>query len=158
MGIETDAGSSQPSGLRRISYRKPSLSGQRGMTMLAATDTLVAIVQTLAPGARQGLHAHGAYDGFYFVLSGRARFYGRNNELFAEVGPNEGVFVPRNTPYAFEAAEGEVQMLAIDAIDKTIEDTFVSHEDGSDRLTFESFAPDGALLDLQELTMDAASG
>jgi len=156
MANDTGAGSSEPSGLRRISYRKPSLTGQRGMTMLAATDTLVALVQTLAPGARQGLHAHGAYDGFYFVLSGRARFYGKNNELFAEVGPNEGVFVPRNTPYGFEAAEEEVQMLAIDAIDKTVEDTFVSHEDGSDRLTFESFRQDGALLDLQELKMNTA--
>jgi uncharacterized RmlC-like cupin family protein len=84
--------------LKRISYAKPILTGLRGISTLAATNVLSAIVQTLAPGARQGLHAHGSYDGFYFVLAGRARFYGQNNELFAEIGPHEAVLVPRSTP------------------------------------------------------------
>jgi mannose-6-phosphate isomerase-like protein (cupin superfamily) len=141
-------------GLRRVSYKKPQLNGLRGISALASTDTLSVIVQTLAPGARQGLHAHGAYDGFYFVLAGRARFYGRNNVLFAEIGPGEAVFVPRGTPYAFEAADGEVQLLAIDGIDKTADDTFTSYEAGSDVLAFELFAPDGSRLDKQELTMN----
>lgn len=73
--------------LKRISYAKPALAGLRGISTLATTDVLSAIVQILAPGARQGLHAHGSYDGFYFVLAGRARFYGRDNALFAEIGP-----------------------------------------------------------------------
>ena len=141
-------------GLRLVSYTKPKLEGLRGISALASTDTLSVIVQTLAPGARQGLHAHGAYDGFYFVLAGRARFYGRDNAPFAEIGPGEAVFVPRGTPYAFEAADGEVQLLAIDGIDKTAEDTFTSYEAGSDVVQFELFAPDGARLDAQVLTMN----
>ena len=141
-------------GLRRVCYAKPSLSGLRGITALASTDTVSVIVQTLAPGGRQGLHAHGAYDGFYFVLAGRARFYGKDDEFFAEIGPSEGVFVPRGTAYAFEAADCEVQLLAIDGIDKTAKDTFVSYEAGSDVVNFEFFSPEGVRLSAQELRMD----
>jgi mannose-6-phosphate isomerase-like protein (cupin superfamily) len=140
--------------LQRIAYSRPNLSGLRGITPLANTDILSVIVQTLAPGARQGLHAHGSYDGFYYVLAGRARFYGRDNTLFAEIGPGEAVFVPRNTPYAFEAAGEEVQLLAIDAVDKTAADTFRSYEAGSDIVNFELFAPDGTKLESQELRME----
>jgi len=61
------------------------------------SDIMTVIVQTLAPGARQGLHAHEAYDGFYFVLGGRARFYRGRDDLFAEIGSGQGVFVPRGT-------------------------------------------------------------
>lgn len=147
-------GSQSRPGLKRVSYQKPTLSGPRGMTMLAFSDILSVIVQTMAPGARQGLHTHGSYDGFYFVLSGRARFYGRGNELFAEIGPNEGVFVPRGTPYAFEALGGEVQLLAIDATDKTQKETFISHEAGSDKANFEFFAPEGERMETQEFKMD----
>jgi mannose-6-phosphate isomerase-like protein (cupin superfamily) len=139
--------------LQRITYAKPILSGLRGITPLANTATLSVIVQTLAPGARQGLHAHGSYDGFYFVLAGRARFYGRDNEFFGEIGPGEAVFVPRNTPYAFEAAGGEVQLLAVDAIDRTVAETFTSYEAGSDVVNFELFTPDGTKLESQELRM-----
>src|ERR1700761_2776329 len=113
--------SNQP-GLKRISYAKPTLAGLRGISPLASTDVLSAIVQTLGPGMRQGLHAHGSYDGFYFVLAGRARFYGRDNALFAEIGPHEAVLVPRNTPYAFEAVGEEVQLLAINVTDKTAQE------------------------------------
>ena len=126
--------SDQP-GLQRISYAKPTLL--RGISTLVSTDVLSAIVQTLAPGARQGLHAHGSYDGFYFVLAGRTRFYGRNNELFAEIGPHEAVLVPRNTPYAFEAAGEEVQLLAINVTDKTAQETFTAYEDGADSVDFD---------------------
>ena len=143
-------------GLKRISYAKPALTGLRGISALASTDVLSAIVQTLAPGARQGLHAHGSYDGFYFVLAGRARFYGRNNELFAEIGPHEAVLVPRNTPYAFEAAGQEVQLLAINVTDKTAQETFTSYEDGADIVDFELFAADGTRLRHEELKMAAA--
>src|ERR1700759_2128058 len=139
--------------LKRISYAKPALAGLRGISTLASTDILSAIVQTLAPGARPGLHAHGSYDGFYFVLAGRARFYGRNNELFAEIGPHEAVLVPRNTPYAFEAAGDEVQLLAINVTDKTAEETFTAYEDGADIVDFELFGAEGKRLAREEMKM-----
>jgi mannose-6-phosphate isomerase-like protein (cupin superfamily) len=140
-------------GLKRISYARPALAGLRGISTLASTDVLSAIVQTLAPGARQGLHAHGSYDGFYFVLAGRARFYGRNNALFAEIGPHEAVLVPRNTPYAFEAAGEEVQLLAINVTDKTALETFTTYEDGADIVDFELFGAEGTRLRHEEMKM-----
>ena len=140
--------------LKRISYAKPALAGLRGISTLAATDVLSAIVQTLAPGARQGLHAHGSYHGFYFVLAGRARFYRRDNQLFAEIGPHEAVLVPRNTPYAFEAAEEEVQLLAIDVTDKTAQETFTAYEDGADIVDVELFAAEGTRLSQEEMKME----
>jgi len=144
--------STQP-GLKLVKYRKPTLSGLRGISALASTDTLSVIVQTLGPGARQGLHAHGAYDGFYFALAGRARFYGEGNALFAEIGPGEAVFVPRGTVYGFEAADGEVELLAIDGIDKTAADSFIAAEPGSDLVRFELFSAEGDRLGGHALEM-----
>ena len=37
----------------------------------------------------------------------------------------------------------EVQLLSIDAIDKTVEDRFVSLEPGSEQVAYQMFAPDG---------------
>jgi mannose-6-phosphate isomerase-like protein (cupin superfamily) len=147
MAAPTDTNA--PTKLQRVTFKKPTLKGKRGISVLTHTPMLAAVVQTLVPGGRQGLHAHGSYDGFYFVLSGRARFYGRGNKMFAEVGPNEGVLVPRGEPYAFEAVDQEVQMIAIDAIDTTAEDTFYSLEDGANAVQFEMFAADGSNLNLK---------
>jgi mannose-6-phosphate isomerase-like protein (cupin superfamily) len=139
--------------MRLIDYRKPTLSGARGMSILALSDIMTVIVQTLAPGARQGLHAHEAYDGFYFVLGGRARFHGKDG-VFAEVGTGQGVFVPRGTAYAFEAVDGEAQLLSIDAIDKRVADIFTSYEDGSDAVDYEIFKADGTLRQAKTWTPD----
>jgi mannose-6-phosphate isomerase-like protein (cupin superfamily) len=143
--------------LQRISYRKPPIGGLRGISAIASTDVLAAVVQTVKPGGRQGLHAHASYDGLYFVLSGRARFYGKGNTLFAEIGPNEAVLVPRGVAYAFEAVDGEVQMLAVDAIDKSVKDTFTSHETGADGVNYELFTADGAPLKI-DYTRDVVKG
>ena len=140
--------------MRLIDYKKPTLSGPRGMSILALSDIMTVIVQTLAPGARQGLHAHEAYDGFYFVLGGKARFYRGSDDVFAEVSTGQGVFVPRGTAYGFEAVGGEAQLLSIDAIDKRVADIFTSYEDGSDAVDYEFFAPDGTLQQAKRWTAD----
>lgn len=132
-------------GMKLVSYAKPQLDGPRGMSILALSDIMTVIVQSLGPGARQGLHAHESYDGFYYVLGGRARFFGRDNAVFADLEPGQGVFIPRGTPYAFEAIGGEAQLLSIDAIDKRVPDVFTSLEDGSDTVDYQFFAPDGTL-------------
>jgi mannose-6-phosphate isomerase-like protein (cupin superfamily) len=143
--------------LQRISFQRPNPRCKRGISALASTDILAAVVQTVLPGGRQPLHAHGSYDGLYFVLKGRARFYGAGNKLFAEVGPHEGVLVPRGVAYAFEAAGEEVQMIAIDAIDKTMKDTFVAHEPHADAVNYELFAADGTPLKI-DYAMDVVQG
>jgi mannose-6-phosphate isomerase-like protein (cupin superfamily) len=151
---QAEATATEKLAMRVINYRKPSLSRPRGMSILALSDIMTVIVQTLAPGARQGLHAHEAYDGFYFVLGGRARFYGKDGEAFAEIETGQGVFVPRGTPDGFEAVGGEAQLLSIDAIDKRVADIFTSYEDGSDAVDYEFFAPDGTLQTAKRWTAD----
>jgi mannose-6-phosphate isomerase-like protein (cupin superfamily) len=140
--------------LALVKFARPAMSGLRGITPLARTDILSVIVQTLAPGGRQGVHSHSAYEGFYFALSGRARFYGRDNKFFAEIGPNEAVLVPRNTPYAFEAAgDKEVQLLAINVQDAGAVDDFKGYEPGADIENYDLYAPDGTPRDLREIGM-----
>jgi mannose-6-phosphate isomerase-like protein (cupin superfamily) len=149
--------SAQGHALEHITYCRPNLTGKRGISGLVGTPLLNVVVQTVKPGGRQGLHAHGSYDGFYFVLKGRAKFYGEGNKLFAEVGANEGVLVPHGVAYAFEAADEEVQMLAVDAIDKTLPDTFVCHEPGADARNYELFTAEGAAMKV-DFTLNVVQG
>jgi len=52
---------------------------------------------------------------------GRARFYGKDNVLLAELGPMQGVHIPRGFYYWFERAGTEVlELLQTEAIDKTV--------------------------------------
>ena len=116
------------------------------------------VIQTLEEGGRQGLHAHAALDGLYFVLSGRARFYGEGNRLMAEVGPNEGVYVPRAAVYGFEAVGGRLQMLSVEAIDKSIEDRFISHAPESDTPNYGTYSATGKRLETGTFAVDTVEG
>jgi mannose-6-phosphate isomerase-like protein (cupin superfamily) len=52
------------------------------------------------------------------VLRGRARFYGVDDVLLAELGPNEGIFIPGGARYWFEKTGDEdleiLQMVGLD--------------------------------------------
>jgi mannose-6-phosphate isomerase-like protein (cupin superfamily) len=90
-------------------YAKPTLvKAKRGIAPLVRSDILFSAVQVIREGGENSLHSHSAMDGFWFVLQGRARFYGEGDKLIAEIGRHEGVFVPRNAPYWFESAGDEV--------------------------------------------------
>jgi mannose-6-phosphate isomerase-like protein (cupin superfamily) len=75
---------------------------------LAGTDTIRPMVQCVAPkGGDTNLHAHPHTDGFWFVLTGRSRWYGADDQLLAELGPMESIMVPKGTKYWFEASSEE---------------------------------------------------
>lgn len=109
----------------RIQYRKPeTLDHDRGIVPLVSTDIMFAGVQVIAKGGEQEDHSHAGMDGFWFVLKGRAEFYGAGNELICEAGPMEGVFVPRHARYWFRAVGDEVlELLQVEAIDRTVKNT-----------------------------------
>ena len=66
------------------------------------------------------LHSHSTIDGFWYVLSGKARFHGEDGTIRGEFGPGEGILVPRNTRYWYEsAAEEDLELLQVLAIDRT---------------------------------------
>lgn len=134
----------QSQSLEIVRYRKPTLEALgRGIVPLARTGLIETGIHVLKPGAAQGLHAHDSYDQFYFVLSGKVRFIGAENTV-AELGPLEGVSVPRGTPYGFEAAGEEAELLFFNARTPGVADRFVAHQPGSDHVELEVFAPDGA--------------
>lgn len=75
---------------------------------LGKAGMIVASAQYVTDGGDNNLHAHSAEDEAFLVLTGRIRFYGRDNEVLAELGPMEGIAIPRMFPYWFESASDEV--------------------------------------------------
>jgi mannose-6-phosphate isomerase-like protein (cupin superfamily) len=103
-----------------ISYERPVLKdGQpKAVKLLARSDRAFFAVQVVREGGENNLHSHAHVDGFWFVLSGRARFYTTGDELLGEFGPNEGVLVPREYPYWFESCGAEdLEILQFEASD-----------------------------------------
>lgn len=143
-GIERSA---QQREARVFRYRRPaSMRTTHGMSPLVRSDIMFSAVQTITQGGENSLHSHGAMDRFWFVLSGRARFYGAGDKLIAEVGKHEGVFVPRDVPYWFESVGDDLlELLQVEAIDKTVRNTLTRH--APRKLSqIELFSQEGATL------------
>jgi mannose-6-phosphate isomerase-like protein (cupin superfamily) len=127
---------------RSIKYLKPPTKNTKALVKLCQTDRMIGIVQVLAKGGETNLHSHKHLDGFWFVLSGRVRFYGSENRLLGEYGRYEGILVPRGCPYWFEAVgEEEVELLQVEAFDVAISDTATLLQDRVDHEG--SFRPGG---------------
>ena len=128
-------------------YRRPDeLKTKRGIAPLARSDILFSAVQIIREGGENSLHSHAAMDGFWFVLRGRARFYGAGDRLIGEIGLHEGVFVPRNVPYWFESVGDEwLELLQVEAIDKTVKNTLTRHAPKK-VLSMQVFKPEGEVI------------
>src|SRR5262245_31321256 len=73
---------------------------------LATAENLWTSIKVYASGGENALHSHGGEDHIFIVLQGKATF------TFADgraqiVGLNEGVMIPKNVQYKFEADERE---------------------------------------------------
>ena len=92
---------------RTYRYVKPDFAPGRGTAKcrLAETDLATFAVKRIRDGGENELHMHPNADGFWTVLQGRARFYTTGDELIADLGPMEGVVIPRTFPYWFESAD-----------------------------------------------------
>jgi mannose-6-phosphate isomerase-like protein (cupin superfamily) len=92
------------------------LTRRKDTQMLCRTDRMVAAVQTVGEGGETNLHSHPSLDGFWFVLRGQARFYTTGDELLADIGPFEGILIPRGFPYWFESSSDEnLEILQVEA-------------------------------------------
>jgi mannose-6-phosphate isomerase-like protein (cupin superfamily) len=80
---------------------------RKKVVILGQTDLMHAAIQIVKDGGETNLHTHPGNDGFWFVLSGRARFVGENERLIGEFGKHEGVLIPRGCKYWFESASPE---------------------------------------------------
>lgn len=105
-----------------FAYDSPgALSKPKGIARLCRSDIIYSSVHILDEGGENNLHAHSAQDGIWIVLKGRVRFYGKDDALLAELGPLQGIHIPRGFYYWFEKAGAErLEVLQIEAIDKTI--------------------------------------
>jgi mannose-6-phosphate isomerase-like protein (cupin superfamily) len=84
----------------------PLLAQGRTTTPLAATDDLTIQLKIYASGGENELHAHPHEDHSFIVLQGTVRFYDRDGEM-GNLGPNEGIMLPRGCFYWFHATSDE---------------------------------------------------
>ncbi len=110
-------------------YKAPDLKGKpRGITRLFISDMMCGLVQVISKGGETTLHSHAAADGLWMVLSGRARFYSDHQTVLGEFGPLEGVYIPRDVKYWFEAAGDEpLQILQVEGFVKGLENKYTSY-------------------------------
>jgi mannose-6-phosphate isomerase-like protein (cupin superfamily) len=111
-------------------YARPELKeGQiRAITRLFTSDLMCGIIQVIVKGGESTLHSHAGMDGMWMILSGGARFYGEDDLLLGEFGPLEGVYIPRDVKYWFEAVGDEpLQILQIEGFAKDRENTYTSY-------------------------------
>jgi mannose-6-phosphate isomerase-like protein (cupin superfamily) len=111
----------QTSQMQAFKYEKPETDRPKTIVWLARTDRLISDVQVINQGGETNLHSHTHLDGFWFVLSGRARFYGEGNKVLADIGKHEGILLPRGSKYWFESGSDEpLELLQIEASDKPV--------------------------------------
>ena len=130
-------------------YRTPPLKGNRGITPLCRTDIMYAAIQVIKKGGENTLHVHTQLDGIWFVLSGRARFHGKDNVVYGELGERDAILLPRGVSYWFESVGDEpLELFQVEAITKGTKDkiTFLEPKKaGSAHM--EIFGLEGQVLD-----------
>jgi mannose-6-phosphate isomerase-like protein (cupin superfamily) len=91
-------------------------------------------MQYVKEGGENNLHSHRFMDGVYFCVKGRARFYGENDVVIGEVGPDEGMVITRGYRYWFESCGDEaLELLLVQCFDrpmkeqKEVDDDRVDH-------------------------------
>lgn len=107
----------------------PKATRMRSVVPLVKTDIMVGNMQILNAGGELQLHSHTGMDGFWFVLRGRVRFYGPEQDtVSAELNPMEGIFIPRNVPYWFETiGDEQAHILQVESVDKRGDNKFIAH-------------------------------
>ena len=103
-----------------FSYKTPEkLNKAKINTMIASGNLVRAMVQVVREGGENNLHYHAKVDGFWFVLKGMARFYGPEDVMIAECGPQEGVVIPQYARYWFEkSGKEDLEILLVQAFDE----------------------------------------
>jgi len=114
---------------KKFVYERPETDHKKDVEFMAGTDHLTGAIQVVREGGANNLHSHTGQDGFWYVLSGRARYYTENEEVLAELEPGEGIIIPHNTKYWFESADGDpVEILQVEAKVCGVEDRRIDHQ------------------------------
>lgn len=121
----------------------------KALVKLAQSDILFSSIQIIKDGGDNNLHSHAGMDGLWFVLTGRARFWGTTDDVvIAELDPHQGIFIPRNFPYWFEKiGDAPLELLQVEAIDRTVKNTRTDYkEQKSSAADVQMFDLDGTPL------------
>lgn len=102
---------------------------------LSRTDSLTVSVQIINSGGETNMHSHTGEDEAWVVVNGRVRFYGRSSttesgeELVGELGPRQGIMIPKGVPYWFEpVGDDQLEILRVSSIDKSIKGERVNYQ------------------------------
>ena len=108
-----------PQGLRKFRYEKPSTHDSPRVTVPLGRSAVLRIdVQVVKEEGEAELEALPATESLWFVIGGRACFYGGDDSVLGEFGPGEGIAIPRARPHRFESASDEdLEILHITAVD-----------------------------------------
>lgn len=101
--------------IQAFRYQKPDkFSSGKASVRLCNSDVLMGLVQVVRDGGENNLHYHKTNDGFWLVLSGRAKFYGPGDVELGEFGRHEGIMIPRGARYWFErVGEEDLEILRV---------------------------------------------
>jgi mannose-6-phosphate isomerase-like protein (cupin superfamily) len=110
---ETAVAETVPAPFQRFEVHPPLLESGKTSTRLVRSDLMSAAVQVVANGGETNLHKHPADEAVWYVLAGKARFYTVGDEVVATLAANEGLLVPRDTPYWFESVSDPGENLVI---------------------------------------------
>lgn len=79
---------------------------------LAKGNINALLVQHVNEGGENNLHYHLNSETIWMVLRGKVRFYGPENVVIAELGPEEGLLMPTGARYWFEkVGQQELELL-----------------------------------------------
>ena len=122
--------------LKVFKYEKPAGEIEMGKVTLrlCKSDLLsVAVQVVMKEGGGTNPHSHTGEDEAWVILGGRAKFYDKD-QLVGDLGPNEGIFIPKGAPCWFEPTEEPLEILRVAAKDKDIPDERVDYTPPTDRL------------------------
>ncbi len=118
-----------------IGFETPELGSlPKVSSHIAQSDILSVVIQVVSKdGGETNLHAHSGQDAVWFVLAGRAKFYGKDDEV-VELGPKDALFIPKGVPYWFESSSDEpLEIMRNAATDANIQNRRVNYEALRDR-------------------------
>ena len=102
---------------------------------LSRTETLTVSAQIINAGGETNMHSHTNADEAWVVFAGRARFYGvsrdpgEKEEIIGELGPRQGIIIPKGVPYWFESASNEqLEILRVSSVDHSVKAERVNYE------------------------------
>jgi mannose-6-phosphate isomerase-like protein (cupin superfamily) len=106
--------------VKTFAYGKPAANGRpKDIVELVRGNLLKVHVQVVHEGGENNLHYHTNSETGWLVLRGHARFYGVDDVVLAELGPNEGIFIPGGARYWFEkTGDEDLELLQMVGLDK----------------------------------------